>query len=83
MATQPRTVRLGETSYDLLLREAKRRGVEPDTLADELVRDDLSRPRGDIRAALAGLAEFRAKLPDIDGLALAREARADLEKRGA
>ncbi len=83
VATRPRTVRLGETSYELLRREARRRGVEPDTLAAELVRDDLSQPRGDIGAALAGLAAFRAKLPNIDGLALAREARADLEKRGA
>jgi hypothetical protein len=33
-------------------------------------------------AALAGLAEFRAKLPEIDGLALAREARLGLEERG-
>lgn len=67
----------------MLERRARRRGTAPDALADELLRSDLAAavPSG-LDAALAGLAEFRAKLPEIDGLALAREARLGLEERG-
>jgi hypothetical protein len=82
MATRERTVRLPQASYDLLLQEASRRGVEPDALADELVRTDLGAITGDLEGALAGLAELRTRLPDIDGVTLAREARAELEQRG-
>jgi hypothetical protein len=66
----------------LLLQEASRRGVEPDALADELVRADLGASTSDLESALAGLAELRMRLPDIDGLVLAREARTELERRG-
>jgi hypothetical protein len=83
MVAHAHTIHLTEDSYDLLLREARRRGVEPDTLADELLRSDLATPGGDLEYALAGLAELRERLPDIDGVALAREARADLERRSA
>lgn len=84
MATRPRAVRLQATSYDLLQREARRRGMDPDALADELVRARLGGgSNGDLDSALAGLAELRAGLSDIDGVALAREARRDLEQRGA
>ncbi len=82
MATSERTVRLPQASYDLLLREASRRGVEPDALADELVRADLGASAGDLESAITGLAELRTRLPDIDGVALAREARTELEHRG-
>jgi hypothetical protein len=82
MATRERTVRLQQASYDLLLQEASRRGVEPDALADELVRADLGASAGDLESALAGLAELRTRLPDVDGVALAREARTELECRG-
>jgi hypothetical protein len=82
MATRERTVRLPQASYDLLLQEANRRGVEPDALADELVRADLTASAGDLESALAGLAELRTRLPDIDGVMLAREARTELERRG-
>jgi hypothetical protein len=33
---------------------------------------------GDLESALTGLAELRTRLPDIDGVALAREARTNL-----
>ncbi len=79
MATSERTIRLPQASYDLLLQEANRRGVEPDALADELVRTDLGASTGDLQAALAELAQLR----DIDGVALARQARTELEHRSA
>jgi hypothetical protein len=82
MATRERTIRLPQASYDLLLQEASRRGVEPDALADELVRADLGGSAGDLESALAGLVELRTRLPDIDGVVLAREARTELERRG-
>jgi hypothetical protein len=83
MATKGRTIRLPQTSYDLLQQEASRRGIEPDALADELLRTDLGASAGDLQSALAGLAELRTRLPNIDGVALAGEARTELEHRGA
>jgi hypothetical protein len=81
MAT--RTIHLPESSYALLSAEAQRRGLDPDALADELVRADLAAAsEQDLEAALTDLAEFRARLPEIDGVALARDARAQLEQRG-
>jgi hypothetical protein len=81
MATRPRTIHLPESSYELLRREAERRGVEPDALADELLRDDLATEAGDLDRALRGLADLRAGLPEIDGVGLARQARDQLEAR--
>jgi hypothetical protein len=82
MATREQTICLPQASYDLLLQEACRRGVEPDALADELVRAALGASTGDLESALAGIAELRMRLPDIDGLVLAGEARTELEHRG-
>ncbi len=70
-----------ESSYVLLSAEAQRRGLDPDALADELVRADLAaHGEQDLETTLKGLAEFRATLPEID--VLARDARAQLERRG-
>ncbi len=81
MAT--RTIHLPESSYALLSAEAQRRGLDPDALADELVRADLAAgSEQDLEAALTDLAEFRVRLPEIDGVVLARDARAQLEQRG-
>lgn len=81
MAT--RTIHLPESSYALLSAEAQRRGLDPDSLADELVRADLAAGNEqDLEAALKNLAEFRARLPEVDGIVLARDARAQLEQRG-
>ncbi len=81
MAT--RTIHLPESSYALLTAEAQRRGLNPDALADELVRADLAaRSEQDLEVTLESLAELRAKLPEIDGIVLARDARAQLERRG-
>lgn len=84
MATRARTVRLTPASYDLLEQEARRRGKEPDALAEELLRADLH--RGDAESldgVLVGLAGLRTRLPEIDGFALAREARRELEDQDA
>jgi hypothetical protein len=83
MTTRPRRIHLSDASYNQLAREAKQRGVEPDELADELLRAELGAAASDLETALTRLAEFRAGLPEIDGLALARHARRDLEHRGA
>jgi hypothetical protein len=83
MATSPRTIELQPDAYDIVVREAERRGIEPDALVDELVRTDLGQPNGDLNAALDALAEFRAGLPPIDAVALVREGRDELEARGA
>jgi hypothetical protein len=81
MAT--RTIHLPESSYALLSAEAQRRGLDPDALADELVRTDLAaHGEQNLETTLKSLAEFRAGLPEIDGLVLARDARAQLEQRG-
>jgi hypothetical protein len=82
MAT--RTIHLPESSYALLSAEAQRRGLDPDALADELLRTDLATSDGhDLDATLQSLAELRARLPEIDGVVLARDARAELEQRGS
>jgi hypothetical protein len=82
MAT--RTIHLPESSYALLSAEAQRRGLDPDALADELLRTDLAMSDGqDLDATLQSLAELRARLPEIDGVVLARDARAQLEQRGS
>jgi len=80
MAT--RTIHLPESSYALLTAEAQRRGLDPDALADELVRADLAtHGEQDLEMTLKSLAEFRATLPEIDGIVLARDARKQLEQR--
>jgi hypothetical protein len=84
MAAADRSVHLQPDSYDLLVKEAARRGVEPEALADELLRADLSAAgREDQEAALNALADFRAGLPPADAVALVRESRAELEARSA
>lgn len=82
MATHDRTVRLTPMSYELLEQEARRRGTEPDVLAEELLRADLENGSSeDLEAALARADELRSRLPEIDGVALAREARGELDNR--
>jgi hypothetical protein len=84
VAAADRTVQLQQDSYDLLVKEAARRGVEPEALADELLRADLAAARqGDQEAALDALAEFRAGLPPADAVALVRDGRRELEARRA
>ena len=79
MATTRRTIELQPNAYDVVVREAERRGVEPDALVDELVRTDLGQGSGDLNVALDALADFRAELPPIDAVALVREGRDELK----
>lgn len=84
VATRDRTVRLTSDSYELLEEAARKRGIDPDALADELLRSDLAAQSGeDLDAVLASSDELRARLPEIDGVALAREAREELDDRPA
>ncbi len=85
MATNAHVITLPEDAYEMLRREAARRGVEPDVLAEQLLRADLGPAEGwgDLEETLRTLADMRAQLPEIDGVDLARQVRADLEARGA
>jgi hypothetical protein len=77
-------VRLGPDAFDLLAREAERRGVAPEALADELLRAELAPQAGnDLEDALAGLAAVRAGQPQVDAVAIARDARSELDARGS
>jgi hypothetical protein len=84
MATSAHTVRLQPDAYELVVREAARRGLQPGELVAELIRADLGGlDEPDLDATLRRAAQLRSTLPPIDGVALARTARADLEHRGA
>ena len=84
VATEPRAIELQPDAYALVQREAERRGVAPEQVVDEMVRADLARPaKIDLDLVLRRAAALRAKLPPMDGVALARASRADLEARGA
>jgi len=45
MATRDRVIKLPDDAYELLRLEAARRGVEPDALAESLLREDLTHAR--------------------------------------
>jgi hypothetical protein len=84
MATRDRIIHITPDAYDRLEREAGRRGVQPDQLADELLAAELASTDFDWDAALAELAEIRSRMrgaPD-DAVALVREGREELEQRG-
>lgn len=82
MATRDRTIKLANDAYQLLRLEAARRGVEPDELAEDLLREDLTQARWDgFDHAIAELAGLRGRLPEMDDLSLAREARAEFDAR--
>jgi hypothetical protein len=84
MAARPHTIELQPDAFDLVTREAARRGVSPDQVVEEIIRTDLAMTRrGDLDAALRRAADLRLTLPRLDGVALAREARDELEARSA
>jgi hypothetical protein len=84
MALRSHTIELAPDAFDLVSREARRRGVSPGQVVEEIIRTDLAiTDGGNLMAALRRAADLRSTLPHLDGVALAREARADLEARGA
>jgi hypothetical protein len=84
MASRPHTIELHRDAFDLVSREAERRGVTPDQVVEEIIRSDLAViHRGDLDPVLRRAADLRTTLPRFDGVVLAREARADLQARGA
>ena len=80
------TVRLVAEDLERLATEAARRGLTPDSLAAELLHEKLQADREDklanARQALEQLRQFRESSPTLDGVALVREGRDELEHRG-
>jgi hypothetical protein len=88
MAAKPLTVRLDSTDYERLEETADQLGMRPGTLARVLLHASLTGARtaslGNRARALAALARLRelaAGLPPIDAVAVAAEARHELESR--
>ena len=81
------TVRVNAQDYDRLTTEAQRMNLPLDTLAEKLLKSSIDRipPTFDKQKAieaLAGLREIARNLPTVDAVAIARQSREDLEKRG-
>lgn len=84
MASRAHTIELQADAFDLVNREAQRRGVSPDQVVEDIIRTDLAVVHGgELDAALRRAADLRSTLPRLDGVALAHDARADLEARSA
>jgi hypothetical protein len=82
--TTPVYVELQPDAFDLVAREAQRRGVSPDQIVEEIVRSDLGRGgAADLDALFDRVTRLWATLPPIDAVALARDGRAEREARGA
>jgi hypothetical protein len=87
--TRPVTLRLEDPDYERLQREAAQLGIKPGTLARVLLHASLGvaagKPRGSRRpaAVLDRLAALTSTLPPVDAVRVARDARAELEGRGA
>lgn len=82
MATRDRVIHVTPDAYDRLEREAGRRGVPPDALADELLAAELAPVPSDLDGILADLAEIRGRVRGpVDAVAVVREGREELERR--
>jgi hypothetical protein len=83
MATRDRVIHVTPDAYDRLAREASRRGVPPDALADELLAAELAPAQSDMEGILADLAQIRSRVRGgTDAVTLVREGREELERRG-
>ena len=83
MATRDRVIHVTPDAYDRLAHEAGRRGVQPDALADQLLAAELAPVKADLEAILGDLAEIRGRVRgDVDAVAVVREGREELERRG-
>jgi hypothetical protein len=83
MPTQNPSVHLTPRIYELLTKEAERRGVDPEVLVDELLQIELGSTDAEWDEALADLASLRAVLPNLDSVVEARASRDELEQRRA
>jgi hypothetical protein len=83
MATRDRVIHVTPDAYDRLAREAGRRGVPPDALAEELLAIELAPVDFDWNSTLAELAEIRGRMRggSDDAVAIVREGREELERR--
>lgn len=83
MATRDRVIHVTPDAYDRLEREAGRRGVQPDALADELLAAELAPADFDWDSTLTELAEIRSRMRggSDDAVAIVREGREELERR--
>jgi len=83
MATRDRVIHVTPDAYDRLEREAGRRGVPPDALAEELLAAELAPVKSDLESVLAGLAEIRSRVRGpVDAVAVVAEGREELKHRG-
>lgn len=83
--TKAITVRLDETDYEALARQAEQLRVSPGTLARMLVHVGLSEDepvRRDARAAIARLVRRSQQRPAADAVMLVNDARAALGSHG-
>ncbi len=88
MAAKPLTVRLDSPDYERLEETAGQLGMRPGTLAKVLLHASLTGARtaslGNQAGALAALSRLRemaGDLPPVDSVAIAAEARRELESR--
>jgi hypothetical protein len=82
MATRDRVIHVTPDAYDRLEREAGRRGVQPDELADELLAAELAPANSDLKSILADLADVRSRVRGpVDAVAVVRKGREELEQR--
>jgi hypothetical protein len=83
MATRDRVIHVTPDAYDRLAREAGRRGVPPDALADQLLAAELAPVKHDLTVILGDLAEIRGRVRgSVDAVAVVREGREELDCRG-
>ncbi len=83
MAARDRVIHVTPDAYDRLAHEAGRRGVPPDALADQLLAAELSPLKADLEAILGDLAEIRSRVRgSVDAVAVVREGREELDRRG-
>jgi hypothetical protein len=88
MAAKPLTVRLDSTDYERLEETADQLGMRPGTLAKVLLHASLTGARtaslgsrAPALAALARLRELAVGMPPVDAVAVAAEARRELDAR--
>jgi hypothetical protein len=83
MATRDHVIHVTDNAYGRLEREAGRRGVRPDALAEKLF-EGLAPTEFDWQSAMAELAAIRGRMRGggDDAVAIVREGREELERRG-